>query len=148
VTALAQDARARPPCRHWGCSLVAPIRLPWHLLSGLLFCGCCQEGYTLVAAGRYGCAGRRSKGTCTNDRTIGRVELDERILSALKQRLLTPELEAEFSRTYHQECNRAAADADGLRSTASTAMAAVQRKIDGIMAAIEDGLYRPATGRQ
>lgn len=51
---------------------------------------------------------------------------------------------AEFSRAYHEEGNRTAADADGLRSTSSAAMAAVQRKIDGIMAAIEDGLYRPA----
>ncbi|MGN6099330.1 MAG: zinc ribbon domain-containing protein [Bosea sp. (in: a-proteobacteria)] len=101
------------------------------MLSGLLFCGCCQEGYTLVAAGRYGCAGRRSKGICTNDRTIGRAELEERILGALKQRLLTPELMAELSRAYHEEGNRTAADAGGLRSTASTAMAAVQRRSMG-----------------
>ncbi|KRE16788.1 hypothetical protein ASE66_09245 [Bosea sp. Root483D1] len=115
-----------------------------YLLSGLLSCGCCREGYTLVAAGRYGCAGRRSKGICINDRTIGRVELEERILGALKQRLLTPELVAEFSRAYQEECNRSAAEADGLRSTASAAMAAVQRKIDGIMSAIEEGLYQPS----
>ncbi|CAH1698312.1 hypothetical protein BOSEA1005_11365 [Hyphomicrobiales bacterium] len=115
-----------------------------YLLSGLLSCGCCREGYTLVAAGRYGCAGRRSKGICTNDRTIGRAELEERVLGALKQRLLTPELVAEFSRAYQEECNRTAAEADSLRSAASGAITAVQRKIDGIMAAIEDGLYQPA----
>ncbi|MCV9940695.1 recombinase family protein [Boseaceae bacterium BT-24-1] len=40
-----------------------------YLLSGLLNCGCCGAGYTLVAAGRYGCAGRRSKGLCQNDRS-------------------------------------------------------------------------------
>ena len=108
-----------------------------HLLSGLLSCGCCQAGYTLVTAGRYRCAGRRSNGICVNDRTIGRVELEERILGALKQKLLTPDLVAEFLSAYQEECNRSAAEADGLRSTASAAIAAVQRKNDGIMSAIE-----------
>lgn len=115
-----------------------------YLLSGLLSCGCCRAGYTLVAAGRYGCAGRRSKGICTNDRTISRVELEERIFGALKDRLLTPELVAEFARAYQEECNRSAVEAEGLRSTATASLAAVQRKIAGIMAAIEDGLYQPS----
>lgn len=83
------------------------------MLPGRLYTGSC----TLVAAGRYGCAGRRSKGICSNDRTIGRVELEERILGALKQKLLTPDLVAEFSRAYLEECNRTAAEADSLRSS-------------------------------
>ncbi len=65
-------------------------------------------------------------------------------MGAPKQKLLTPALVAEFSRAYQEECNRYAAEADGLRSTASTAIAAIQRKIDGIMSAIEDGLYQPS----
>ena len=115
-----------------------------YLLSGLLSCGCCNEGYTLVGASRYGCAGRRSKGVCANGRTICRVELEERILGALKQKLLTPDLVAEFTRAYQEECNRSAAEADGMRLTATASLAAVQRKIDGIMIAIEDGLYQPS----
>ncbi|MGO4388265.1 recombinase family protein [Microvirga sp. 2YAF29] len=62
------------------------------LLSGLLTCGCCGAGYTIMAKDRYGCAGRRSKGLCINDRTISREEIETRILKALKQNLLTPEL--------------------------------------------------------
>lgn len=72
------------------------------------------------------------------------MELEQRILGALKQQLLTPELVAEFTRAYQEECNRTAVVADGLRSSASAGMAAVQRKIDGIMSAIEDGLYQPS----
>jgi hypothetical protein len=67
------------------------------LLSGLLVCG---AAYTIMAKGRYGCAGRRSKGTCSNDRTISRQEIEARILKALKQNLLTPDLVAEFTRAY------------------------------------------------
>jgi site-specific DNA recombinase len=61
------------------------------LLSGLLTCGCCGAGYTIMAKDRYGCAGRRSKGTCANVRTISRHEIEARILKALKQNLLTPD---------------------------------------------------------
>jgi site-specific DNA recombinase len=35
------------------------------LLNGLLVCGSCGGGYTIVGPDRYGCASHRSKGTCT-----------------------------------------------------------------------------------
>ncbi len=111
------------------------------LLSGLLVCGCCG-GYTIMAKDRYGCAGRRSKGTCSNDRTISRQEIEARILRALKQNLLTPELVAEFTRAYQEEVNRLTKEASGRAAEVETKLVAVQRKIDGIMRAIEDGLYQ------
>ncbi len=40
------------------------------LLSGLLTCGCCGGGYTVMAKDRYGCASHRNKGTCSNDRGL------------------------------------------------------------------------------
>jgi len=40
------------------------------LLSGLLKCGLCGGGYTIVGKDRYGCATRRAKGTCANAITI------------------------------------------------------------------------------
>ena len=43
---------------------------PRFLLSGLLRCGCCGGGFTIVAKDRYGCATRKQKGTCQNNRTI------------------------------------------------------------------------------
>jgi hypothetical protein len=52
------------------------------LLSGLLVCGCCGAGYTIMAKDRYGCAGRRSKGMCNNDRTISCQAIEARILKA------------------------------------------------------------------
>jgi hypothetical protein len=36
------------------------------LLSGLLKCGCCGGGFTIVGKDRYGCATHRTKGTCDN----------------------------------------------------------------------------------
>jgi site-specific DNA recombinase len=51
------------------------------LLSGLLTCGCCGGGYTILAQDRYGCATRRSKGTCDNATTIRRQSIEKRVLS-------------------------------------------------------------------
>ena len=50
---------------------------------------------------------------CTNDRTISRQEIETRILKALKQNLLTPELVAEFTRAYQEEVNRLTKEASG-----------------------------------
>ena len=47
------------------------------LLSGLLECGHCGGGYTIMGRDRYGCATRRSKGTCENSRTVTRQETSE-----------------------------------------------------------------------
>ena len=68
------------------------------LFSGLLVCGLCGGGYTIVAHDRYGCASHKSKGTCGNTRTILRPEIEERVLAGLKERLLAPDLFREFAR--------------------------------------------------
>jgi hypothetical protein len=112
------------------------------LLSGLLVCGCCGAGYTIMGKDRYGCAGRRSKGICTNDRTISRGEIEERILRVLKQNLLTPELVAEFTRAYQEEVNCLVSEAWNVQTEVEGKLSATQRRIDGIMRAIEDGLYQ------
>jgi hypothetical protein len=114
------------------------------LLSGLLTCGCCGGGYTIMAKDRYGCSGHRSKGLCVNDRTISRQEIEGRILKAIKQNLLTPELVAEFTRAYSEEVNRLVQEAGAEEAEVGARMAGVQRKIDGMMRAIEDGLYQPS----
>ena len=46
------------------------------------------------------------RGLCINDRTISRQEIEGRILKAIKQNLLTPELVAEFTRAYQAKVNR------------------------------------------
>ena len=97
-----------------------------------------------MAKDRYGCAGRRSKGMCSNDRTISRQEIEARILKALKQNLLTPELVAEFTRAYQEEVNRLTKEVSGRAAEVEAKRAGVQRKIDGILRAIEDGLYQPS----
>jgi site-specific DNA recombinase len=111
------------------------------LLSGLLVCGCCGGGYTIVGPDRYGCATRRSKGICANALFIGRNELEERVLGGLRERMMAPELIAAFIEEFNAELRRLAAVADGERAAAQRALAEVERKIAGIVKAIEDGAY-------
>ena len=80
------------------------------LLSGLLKCGCCEGGFTILSQDRYGCATHRSKGTCHNNATVSRKEIEERVLGGLKQRLLAPELVREFVQAFHEEINRTNAE--------------------------------------
>jgi site-specific DNA recombinase len=67
------------------------------LLSGLLKCGRYGGGFPIVAKDRYGCPTRRAKGTCDNDATVSRQEIEARVLKGLKKRLMAPELVREFA---------------------------------------------------
>jgi hypothetical protein len=114
------------------------------LLSGLLRCGCCSGGYTIVGKDRYGCATRRIKGTCDNSRTITRQEIERRVLVGLKESLLTPALVAEFIKGFQEELavQRNARKAN--EASRAKRLADVERRIEAIMRAIEDGLYDPS----
>jgi len=66
-------------------------RGPKRLLSGLLKCGVCGASYIVVTRDYVACSAYRNKGTCDNNRTMRMVEIEQRVLTALKQRLLAPD---------------------------------------------------------
>jgi site-specific DNA recombinase len=111
------------------------------LLSGLLVCGSCGGGYTIVGPDRYGCATRRSKGTCTNALPIGRHTLEDRVLSGLKERMMAPELVAAFVGAFNTEMRNLSASADRETLAAKRTLAEIERKLAAIVRAIEDGPY-------
>jgi DNA invertase Pin-like site-specific DNA recombinase len=113
------------------------------LLSELLVCGQCGGRYTVVGKDRYGCATRRAKGTCNNDKSITRQRIETRVLGGLRDKLMAPELVAEFIQAYQEEFNAAAKTAASRGEELKREAEAVERKIAGIMTAIEDGMYTP-----
>jgi site-specific DNA recombinase len=115
-----------------------------YLLSGLLECGVCGGGFTIVNAREYGCAAHRSKGTCSNSHKVRREELERRVLDGLKERLLAPELVEEFARAFQEEVNRLAAEKTRHLAEDEGRLEAVRRKIASMIRAIEDGLYQPS----
>jgi hypothetical protein len=120
------------------------LRRPAFLLSGLLKCGCCGGRYSIVVGDRYGCLNHHRKGTCDNGRTIRRDDIEQRALSGLTDKLVSPEAVAEAVRTYVEETNRQNHERRAQVEIDHRAMEKIDRAIRGIMAAIEDGMYESA----
>jgi hypothetical protein len=112
-------------------------------LSGLLVCGSCGSGYTIVGPDRYGCAAHRSNGTCTNTLLISRHALEDRALSGLKERMMAPDLVAAFVDEFNAEMRKLATSAECETLAAKRALAEIERKLAAIVRAIEDGAYTP-----
>lgn len=112
-----------------------------HLLSGLLKCGCCGAGYTLMNRTKYGCSASRNRGTCANRALIARAEIEERVLYGLRERLLHPDLVAEFVAEYQREGNRLHQDETAERVAVERDLTDVKRKINHVIDAIENGMF-------
>ncbi|MDW3224158.1 MAG: recombinase family protein [Paracoccaceae bacterium] len=77
-----------------------------HLLGGLIKCGCCGGGYSLISKDLLGCSTARNKGTCSNRMNIRRDALEASILNGLRKHLMEPELFKEFCAEFTREVNR------------------------------------------
>lgn len=130
------DARIGPEC----------ARRPAYLLSDLVRRDCCGSGYSMINRTRLGCNGARNRGAavCTNRATIGREDLEERVLGGLRDRLMHPELIAAFVEAYRLAFNEAAGRRSSDHDAARTALAQAEAKIAGLLTAIEDGMYYPS----
>ena len=105
-------------------------RRPKYLFSGLLKCGCCDGGYSMVSGTHLGCSTSRNKGTCSNRVNIRRDELETRVINALRSRMLDPRLFAEFCSAYTQETNR-------LRMASRASIAAAEHELERIAREVE-----------
>ena len=116
-------------------------RRPQSLLSGLIFCGCCGGPYSLRGAGRFACSNHISKGICSNSRTIPSEDLENRVLSGLKDRMMTPEVAAEAMRAYAEETNRLNRERRSNGDAWQAELAKVEKDIRGIIEAIKAGMF-------
>lgn len=94
-----------------------------------------------MAKDHFGCSTYRSKGTCGNDVTIKRQNIEARVLAALQSRMLTPELVEHFVRTFEAEVTRRQREANSTQSRLQSQLAAVVRKLEGVLRAIENGAW-------
>ena len=112
-----------------------------YLLSGLLRCGCCGGDYTIINKSRFGCSTRKRKGTCDNALSITVQEIEDRVLVGLKERLMDPELVSAFVEGYQEAIQEEQEKRKAAKSQLEKRRADIDRKIRGILNAIEDGLY-------
>ncbi len=111
------------------------------LLSGLLRCGCCDGAYTIIGKDRYGCATRRSKALCANSRTVTRQAVERRVLAGLKERLLSPGMVEAFISAFAAEASEQRREATRSRARWQEELADVERRLGGVLAAIENGAW-------
>ena len=119
-------------------------RRPRYLFSGLMRCGVCGGGFAKISLHHFGCSTARNKGTCANLLTIRRDVLEATVLDALRHRLMDPELFKLFVAEFTAEWNRLQASAGAGLAAKRSELAEVRRRIDGLIRAIEEGLYEPS----
>ncbi len=115
-----------------------------YLFSGLIKCASCGGGFSIIYRDTFGCSTMKNKGTCTNDARINRQDLERRILLALRENLMQPDLFAEFCDEYTKEMNRLRTAAFGEIESNKAELARVLRKIDKMIDAVADGFYQPS----
>jgi hypothetical protein len=119
-------------------------RRPRYLLSGLLQCGCCGSGYSMISDSRYGCSAARNSGTCKNRKTIERSDVEVRVLAGLKHNLLHPDMIREFIAEFQREVQEQRLSALSARAGAEQDLGKVTKEIDNIITAIAQGMFHPS----
>jgi hypothetical protein len=115
-------------------------RRPRYLLSGVVKCGCCGGGYSMISADLMGCSTARNKGTCDNRANIRRDALEVRVLTSLKIRLMDPALFAAFCEEFTRELNRARMEGRAGLEAVKVELERVERELDRAVQAILDGV--------
>jgi len=125
-------------------------RRPQRLLSGLLKCGCCSGSYIVVHDQRMRCSTLQNSGACTNTRTVKTDEVEARVLAALRNHLLAPDVVAEAVEAYRIERERLLNDHRKRRSGLTRDLATVERKLKRVLEVImnEDHIDRKAIVQQ
>src|SRR5580704_298466 len=119
------------------------FRRPKYLFSGLTKCGECGAGFIVYSREHLGCFGARGRGTCSNQLTIRRQEVEERVLRALKDKLMRQEVFDEFCREFAKEMNRLRMDQRANLTAAERELGRVKREIEQVVDAIVDGMRGP-----
>ena len=112
---------------------------PRKLFSGLLKCGECGGGYSMVSQAQLGCSTSRNKGTCSNRRTIKRETLEQDILKALKAHLMDPALCELFCDAYTKHMNKLRMEHNASLASHRAEHERIKRKLSQMVDAIADG---------
>ncbi len=119
-----------------------------HLLTQKVCCGVCGGLMTNVGRDYIACPSARKAGTCTNSRSMRRLELEGIIIDALHNRVMDPELFEAFAESFVEDWNRATRDAEAARDRVSRDLAKVQRKLTGLIDALSEGFRAPGLKEQ
>lgn len=114
-------------------------RRPRHLLSGLGKCGVCGRSWIITRGDYFGCSSVIDGNACTNRRLIRKDDYQQRVLAALREEMLAPDVvEAyldERQKEYARQLRRDARD----RVVFERRLAEAERKVANLVAALAEG---------
>ncbi len=114
-------------------------RRPRYLLSGLVRCGLCGGGYSMISQTLMGCSTARNKGTCSNRLNIRREALEATILTGLRSRLMEPDLVKVFAEAFIAETNKLRAAQTRQVKDWENRLQQIERRIQKLVSAIAEG---------
>ena len=114
-------------------------RRPKHLFAGLVKCGCCGGGYSMISKDLLGCSTARNKGTCDNRLNIRRDALEASILNGLRKHLMEPALFKEFCTEFTKEVNRLRIERGADLESWKRELERIDKELDKIVDAIVQG---------
>jgi len=117
---------------------------PRTLLSGLLFCGCCGGTYRRRGHDRYACTNHALGNACDNGRTVPREALETRVLTGLRDQMMTPAMAEAAIRAYAEETNRLNRERRATAETTRRELADTAKAIAEIVRVIEQGGWHRA----
>ncbi|MCP1203914.1 recombinase family protein [Acetobacter oryzoeni] len=120
------------------------LQRPTHLLTGLIKCGCCGGGFSMISKHHLGCSTARNKGTCENRLTIRRDVLEKSVLNGLQTQMMDPALFKEFCDEFTREINRLRMEKGADLATLKSELPKIERELDKAVQAILDGFASSA----
>jgi DNA invertase Pin-like site-specific DNA recombinase len=140
------EAVQRRPAERGGPHLYQQRR-PQRPLSGLIYCGACGAKFIVATHDYLRCSARSNRGTCDTSRTLLMGEVEQRVLLALRNYLLSPDVVASGVEAYQAERKRLSEERRRSRHKLEAAAAEVERKISRLLTLVENGHADPiATG--
>ncbi len=116
------------------------------LLSGLMKCGLCQGGMTIMRRDRYYCSARHERGTCDNSTGIDVQELEDRVLGGLKDLMIGNEgMLAAFVKEFNAELRRLRMERHGCERGLHQELKRMERGIRRCVDFIAHGSGNPAS---
>ncbi|EPX75795.1 recombinase family protein [Salipiger mucosus] len=116
-----------------------------YLLNGIVKCGCCGGGFTLVGKERYGCYRHKTRGSqeCDNRRTITRDKLEARVLARLRSGLMTAEFAEQFAGEVARIMGARASAVAPARKALESKLAKLETAIERLLDRLERGKTHP-----
>ena len=114
------------------------------VLSGLLKCGCCGGGMSIIGSDRSGtriqCSVFKESGACSNTARYYVQKIERLVIDALRLQLSNPNLIREYVKAYREQRNRVEADARRRRSSLDREFGKAKTEIQRIVGSIAKGL--------